>query len=148
MARTLKPISIVKRDSKGELIPVAGVLDLAFVMRYVKLNLTDQEIGKLCDCTAKQVEKFRKVHGIVGNTIENFKEMKGEVFNHKTKLVVESLTTDKINEMTGIEQVKALDILNKNARLESGQSTTNVAMQIFDAVKKAEGDSDKRGSRE
>lgn len=153
MARKIPAIKIVDTaitvlpDGKEEreVVPAAGTLELGFVIRYHEAGLCDQEIAKLCNCSEGEVFAFRHRHDIVGNnTLDNFKKVKGKVFDLKLRTAMDLLDRDKMSHLATRDFPSLIDTLNKNSRLEQGESTSNVVTMMMNAVKQAEQVSDER----
>ena len=144
MIRHLPEVKIVNKATKA--VEASGILDVAFVIRYLEAGLRDDEIAALARCSSNEVMRFRKLHGLEGNNnvLSNFREMKGSVFNNVLKNVVHSLDVEKISKLEAKDYAKLIETLNKNARLESGQSTTNVAAVVFSVIQQAEEESDEK----
>lgn len=96
------------------------VIDLERMMILRAKGLTHDEIGKVCGCSGTNVLKRLAPYREHLDGLREFQENKGEVYDIKQKMLLSALTPEKIEEMKGLDIVRASSELESMARKVKG----------------------------
>lgn len=102
-----------------------AVKTIAHIRRYVDMGLHEVEIAKLADMTVPDLRDLMKDKNIrLMDTAKLFLNDKATVINHIAALLAGQMTEEKMVDAELKDIAKAFDIMNKNHRLETNQSTS------------------------
>ena len=114
--------NIVKIDTKPKYIPIEDIVKLIEVNGH-----SQTEAAKILNCTKQAISARCKKHGITPNGVKAYIANKADMIAFKGRMVLNSLTPSDLHKASGYQKVGMYALLNTHYRLETDQSTHNLA---------------------
>jgi hypothetical protein len=99
------------------------------ILYYRSKNLSTTEIAKLTGCDHSNI--VRRLQSVKLQSLQNFSTYKDQVFEHKQREVLNSLTDVKIKAMSGLQAITGAAILEDKIRIIRGQATDIVDHRVL-----------------
>ena len=96
-------------------------IDIEDILHYRAKGLSTTEIGKLTGCTHSNV--VQRLQDAELESTENFATYKDKVFEHTQRKLVNKLTGEKLNAMSGLQLITGMAILQDKIQAIRGQAT-------------------------
>lgn len=97
-------------------------------LKLANPNLTQKEIGKLVGRERSSVCKCLKRYGVDIERVNSYRKLRADILATKQGEILEGMTPEKIEKASLKDSSVAFAILYDKERLETGQSTQNVAL--------------------
>jgi len=104
--------------------------DLAEIMAYRGRGMSLSEIGRLTGRSKQAVSALCKRHGLDPGEVQRFRKDRGAILAVKQKLLLDGITPESVKQMAPRDRTVSFGILFDKERLETGQSTVNLAAQF------------------
>lgn len=108
-------------------IPIEKILTLA------RRGFKVPEIAKLLGCGTKNIYDRLEPYKDDLKTLDDYKEHKADIFNLKQRELLSALTPAKIKEMSALQMVTSVGILNDKIRAETGKDV-KVALNLSKVI--------------
>ena len=110
-----------KSNKLPKYIPIEQIITLR------KKNLSTRQIGALLGCTGSNIsQRLDKIDQNLVNT-EHYKNNRAVMFQYQQQRIIQSITDADLQKANLRDKVISASILYDKERLETGQSTQNIA---------------------
>lgn len=112
-------------NSLPKYIPIEKLITLR------RRGLSYNDIGKICGCSS--VNALMRLKGKLEDidSLEDFKKTKADILHLKQKKLLQSLTSDSINDMSGKDKAISFAILFDKTQLLEGKPTAGLQVDYI-----------------
>jgi len=108
----------------------SNAIPLETLVYYRKKGLTYEEVAKQCGCTKANVIQRMHYHGLADNSLDHYVNHRVDVLRYWQRKILDSITSDDLKKANFSSKIMGYGILYDKERLETGQSTGNIAVII------------------